>query len=83
MPHTLRRQPGRLPTLSDLHPGQPVASIATPDVQPVLLAERARTLPGHGAPCAVCGRACLRGDRVADLAGGRGLVHVGCIGRRP
>jgi hypothetical protein len=41
-----------------------------------LVADNARIAGRDGAACAVCLRTVRPGERVADLAGARGLVHV-------
>ncbi|HEY1914254.1 MAG TPA: hypothetical protein VGH27_01650 [Streptosporangiaceae bacterium] len=46
-----------------------------------MLAEHARTLASHGGPCKRCGHALLAGERAADLPGGGGTVHLGCVGK--
>ena len=47
---------------------------------PVLLAEHAREATRPGV-CSLCPRSYRRGDRVADVVGGRGVAHVGCAGQ--
>lgn len=44
-----------------------------------LVADGVRGAQADSGTCAVCGRAIRRGDRIADLADGGGIVHVaGC-----
>ena len=49
--------------------------------EPQLLAERTR-YAGKERACCLCPRPLLRGDRIADVVGGRGSAHLGCVGRR-
>jgi hypothetical protein len=48
--------------------------------EPQLLAERTRQSLGEHA-CSLCPRPVLRGQRIADVVGGRGPAHVGCVGQ--
>ena len=43
-----------------------------------LLAEHARRALGEH-PCCLCPRPVRRGERIADVVGGRGMAHVGCV----
>ena len=43
-----------------------------------LVAENTRTA-SRPAPCRLCDRAILPGQRLADLADGSGAAHTGCI----
>jgi hypothetical protein len=44
------------------------------------LADYAHATPKNAGPCKACGRAMLRGDRIARLTDGTGWVHVaGCV----
>jgi hypothetical protein len=57
------------PVREHWYPGRP---------EPVLLADRARTARAPGR-CARCPLPVRPGDRVADLADGTGVAHLGCI----
>jgi hypothetical protein len=48
--------------------------------EPCLLAERARTAH-RGSSCCLCPRPVRPGQRVADVVGGRGPAHLGCVGK--
>jgi hypothetical protein len=48
--------------------------------QPQLLAEHTRPALGEHA-CCLCPRPVWRGQRIADVVGGRGPAHVGCVGQ--
>ena len=45
--------------------------------EPCLLAERTRYARAEGS-CGLCGRPIRRGQRVADVVGGRGTAHLPC-----
>lgn len=58
----------------------PAASFYQP-VKPQLLAERTRYARNEGS-CSLCPRPLVQGvDRIADVVGGRGPAHLGCIGQ--
>jgi hypothetical protein len=45
--------------------------------EPQLLAERTR-YAGRERTCCLCPHPVARGERIADVAGGRGPAHLGC-----
>ena len=45
---------------------------------PVVVAENTRTAEQPAGPCGGCQYATWPGDRIADLPGRRGVVHIGC-----
>ena len=47
---------------------------------PELLAERTRDAYQERA-CCLCPRPVRSGQRIADVVGGRGPAHVGCVGQ--
>jgi hypothetical protein len=48
--------------------------------EPELLAEHTRSAHRDHS-CCLCPRPVRRGQRVADVVGGRGPAHVGCVGQ--
>jgi len=49
--------------------------------RPVLLATSARTASKRGTCSLCCGRPIAPGQRVADVADGRGVAHLTCAAR--